>query len=101
MDGKRGRNGGYFLHRSPAEITLTDIIEATDGPIELNFVTHDKLGETPNQTSLETNTIPAVVWSEISSRIRDVYSDYTLEDLVERAREAGLAKNEPGFMYFI
>ena len=28
VDGKRGRNGGYFLHRAPAEITLTDIIES-------------------------------------------------------------------------
>ena len=51
VDGKRGRNGGYFLHRSPAEITLTDIIEATDGPIELNFVSHEKLVGTPNSSS--------------------------------------------------
>jgi len=101
VDGKRGRNGGYFLHRSPSEITLTDIIEATDGPIELSFANHDSSTSGPGQPVTPTQTIPVAVWGEISDRIRGIYTDYTLEDLVERAKEAGLDRNAPGFMYFI
>lgn len=101
VDGKRGRNGGYFLHRPPSEITLSDIIEATDGPIELNFVSNDQPNTSPIQPTQEARRIPAVVWGEISSRIREIYSDYTLEDLVERAKAAGFDQNEPEFMYFI
>ena len=37
VDGKRGRNGGYFLRREPDQITLGDVMRATDGPIEVNF----------------------------------------------------------------
>ena len=33
LSSKRGRNGGYILARPAKEITLLEIIEATDGPI--------------------------------------------------------------------
>ena len=32
----RGATGGYSLHRSPTEITVRRVIEAIDGPIEIN-----------------------------------------------------------------
>ena len=30
----RGADGGYLLRRQPAEISLLDVIEAVDGPLE-------------------------------------------------------------------
>lgn len=35
LGSKRGANGGYFLDRSPEKITLTEIIEAVEGPIAI------------------------------------------------------------------
>lgn len=32
----RGVNGGYFLNKQPADISLKDIIEIFDGPIAVN-----------------------------------------------------------------
>lgn len=36
LDSAPGMAGGYFLARPAAEITVLDIIEATEGPINLN-----------------------------------------------------------------
>ena len=30
---KKGRGGGYFLHRKPSEITFGEVIRALDGPL--------------------------------------------------------------------
>ena len=35
LGSKMGINGGYYLLRKPEEITLTEIIRLTDGPIAL------------------------------------------------------------------
>lgn len=35
-DAKRGAKGGYYLKKPKEEITLYDIVEAVDGPIEIN-----------------------------------------------------------------
>lgn len=33
VDSKKGKGGGYFLRRSPKEITFGDVIRALDGPL--------------------------------------------------------------------
>ena len=37
----RGKGGGYLLSREPARVTLLEVIEAVQGPVMLNFCTHD------------------------------------------------------------
>lgn len=101
VDGKRGRNGGYFLRRPPEEITLGDIMRATDGPIEVSFCQADDGQPLHGACPKNTRCIPAVIWGEISSRIRALYEEYTVADLVRRAEEAGLNRGAPGYMYFI
>ncbi|MCB9528760.1 MAG: Rrf2 family transcriptional regulator [Myxococcales bacterium] len=101
VDGKRGRNGGYFLRRPPDQITLGDIMRATDGPIEVNFCQSEDGKPLHGACPKNSRCIPAVIWGELSCRIRQLYEDYTLADLVARAEEAGLSRGEPGYMYFI
>lgn len=36
VESYRGINGGYALAKLPAEITLLDVVEAIEGPIEIN-----------------------------------------------------------------
>ncbi|NTU43709.1 MAG: Rrf2 family transcriptional regulator [Nitrospirales bacterium] len=38
----RGVKGGFQLAREPQEITLLDVVEATEGPISVNICTHDE-----------------------------------------------------------
>lgn len=37
----RGARGGVTLAKSPAEVSLLDVVEAIDGPITLNECVHD------------------------------------------------------------
>ena len=76
------------------------IVAATDGPIAVQFC---QLGEGEAQAGCPRNSrcIPAVVWSELTVRIRELYGEYTLADLVHRAEKAGFSQGQPGYMYFI
>lgn len=101
VDGKRGRYGGYFLRRPPEEITLGDIVRATDGPLEVSFCMNDEGGPLHGACPRDSRCIPAIVWEELAVKVAEIYDAYSLADLVERAEEAGIGKGEPGYMYFI
>jgi Rrf2 family protein len=102
VDGRRGRNGGYSLRKAPDQITVGDVIRATDGPIEVSFSVDDlPLEATSAASGRPHREVPAALWSEIGQRIAAVFDDFTLADLVARAEAAGLSRDEPALMYFI
>jgi Rrf2 family iron-sulfur cluster assembly transcriptional regulator len=102
VDGRRGRNGGYSLRKPPEQITVGDVIRATDGPIEVSFTVDDFSPDTPSaQAGRPHREVPAALWSEIGQRIAAVFDDFTLADLVSRAEASGLSRDEPALMYFI
>lgn len=87
---KRGVGGGYVLARSPAEITLGQIVSAVEGPI----VAGD-FGE-PHQNGAcdhEGQCVLLAVWAEVGARMRLHLDSYTLADMVDRAN--GTASDEP------
>ncbi|MCB9544459.1 MAG: Rrf2 family transcriptional regulator [Myxococcales bacterium] len=101
VDGKRGRNGGYYLKREPERISLGDIVRATEGPIEASFCQLEDGAQVHGACPRNSRCIPAVIWGELSTRIAEIYDAYSLADLVQRALEAGIPRGEPGYMYFI
>lgn len=79
---KRGVGGGYVLARSPAEITLGQIVSAVDGPIQAG-----DFGE-PHQNGAcdhEGQCILLSVWSEVGRHMRRHLDSFTLADMVARA----------------
>lgn len=101
VDGKRGRNGGYSLRREPQQISLGDILRATDGPTEVSFCLADDGAPLHRDCPRSSRCIPAVVWTEVAARVAEVFEDFTVADLVDRAEEAGLSRDDAGYMYFI
>lgn len=95
VNGKRGRNGGYVLAKDPAQITLLDIVLATDGPF--GFASK---GDDSNNSGAAAN-IPNLFWGQIADEVSTVFEQYSLKDMVERAVELGIPRGEPGYMYFI
>ncbi len=85
---KRGVGGGYILARSPAEITLGQIVSAVDGPIQAG-----DFGE-PHQNGAcdhEGQCVLLSVWSEVGQHMRRHLDSFTLADMAARARGAGAA----------
>lgn len=83
---KRGVGGGYVLARPPEEITLADIVAATDGPIENCVDAHDHR---------EGHCALQDVWVQVSERMRGLLEDFTLADLVARTRVGHAADGLP------
>ena len=95
VTGKRGRNGGYVLAKPNAEISLLDILRATDGPIEFTNAVNDEAStsKTPN--------VPDLLWGDVQSELSDTLNRRSLQSMVDRACELGVPRGEPGYMYFI
>jgi Rrf2 family iron-sulfur cluster assembly transcriptional regulator len=80
---KRGVGGGYVLARSPAEITLADIVRAVDGPIVVG-----DFGE-PHQNGAcdhEGQCVLLAVWAEAGEHMRRLLGSSTLADIAKTAR---------------
>ena len=79
VSGTRGARGGYMLTRSPDEITLTDLVTALEGPIELS----ECPGGPSCCASPETCSIREV-FDAAEEALRGVFDARTLADLVRR-----------------
>jgi len=75
----RGVQGGYQLARSPQEITIGDIIDATEGPLHLTECLQDsvcckKSTECPSRR----------IWSRLTDQINELLQGITLQSMLER-----------------
>ena len=70
LDTLRGAHGGVRLAREPRNITLLEVVEAIDGPIQLNICV-----ESPGTCPLEPNCSVRMVWcdaqNELVTRLRN------------------------------
>jgi len=82
--GVRGAGGGFVLARPPAEIKLSEILHALEGPLSLvDCVADERFCD-------RTNHCPARhVWLTLAGAINDVLERFTLADLVALENEGG------------
>ena len=72
VEGLRGVGGGYRLARPASQITIADILYATQA------LAHEESVDTADARSLETNE----AWQALSKRIRDFLGELTLADFI-------------------
>ncbi|MDF1536462.1 MAG: Rrf2 family transcriptional regulator [bacterium] len=89
LGSKRGPNGGYYLLKDPADITLGDIVRATEGPFQLVFCA----SEAPRKKCPRSDDCVAQkMWLDISNQIGDFFDAITISDLCARARIVGVER---------
>ncbi|MDJ0767544.1 MAG: Rrf2 family transcriptional regulator [Ilumatobacter sp.] len=90
---KRGVGGGYVLARPPAEIRLSEILSAVDGPITLG-----DFGE-PHEDGAcdhEGQCVLLAIWNEAGAVMRQHLDGFTLASIADMARgEAPWPATEP------
>ncbi len=79
----KGVRGGYTLTRSPAEITLWDIISALDSHTALVDCVVD-----PSSCERSQYCLSHVIWKMLSQRMQEFWASYTLQDLIEKVDTA-------------
>ncbi len=74
----RGAQGGYELSRSPENITIADILNVLEGPIEVS----DCLVDDEATCSRMNYCATRLLWQKISDSIGQVINSTTLQDVV-------------------
>jgi Rrf2 family protein len=75
---QRGAEGGYRLARSPADVTLGEVIRAVEGPLA------SVRGEPPESVSYDGAAEHLqTVWIAVRASLRSVLDDLTLAEVVE------------------
>ena len=69
---KRGKLGGYALAKTPAEITLADIVKAIEG--EVLGIDSDKKGESGERV--------AKIWLEVATDLEGRLKSVTLQEMM-------------------
>lgn len=81
----RGPQGGYVLTRDPGEITVGQIIRALEGPIApVDCVSE----EYPEECDRADHCVTRLLWAKVRDSIAGVLDSYSLQDLVEEAKQA-------------
>jgi len=88
----RGPGGGYFLAKSPQQITIADILRAVEEPLApeakpINCQQEDSTGQRIDDLLI------TVLWSRLTDQIRQILESVTLADLVAEWEKT----SPPGF----
>jgi Rrf2 family protein len=89
----RGAKGGFILNNQPSQITLKQIMEALEGPLELVECVRNK-----HFCHRANFCVTRELWDELGSAMQRVLKTTTLEDLVSRDKQK---RKIYGAMYYI
>lgn len=81
LNSVQGRHGGYTLARDPKAISLTEIIEAVDGPIAMTECTTDDSG-----CGIERSCLTRQHWLHINNAVKHALTGVSLADLISPPR---------------
>ena len=103
---QRGPKGGYYLARRPEEISLGDVVRATEGPIQLEGPAEEATERPPSPEDAEgvaSRALTSAVWAEVGREIEALLDGITLATLCARAEAEGVPRSHDRrrLMYFI
>lgn len=73
----RGAQGGYVLNKSPEDITVADVMEVLEGPIEISDCVEGTICNNGNCCATR------LLWQKIKTSIDEVTTSVTLKDIVD------------------
>ncbi|MDD4508697.1 MAG: Rrf2 family transcriptional regulator [Eubacteriaceae bacterium] len=79
----RGAHGGYQLSREPSQISIRQIIDALEGPIEFSACVGGPEGYICKKSDA---CVTRELWKEIQESINAIIDNRSLADLVEQGR---------------
>ncbi len=86
IDAVRGRNGGYVLSGSPADISAARVIQAINGETAFGYPCRDSGDERDCPRNENCGLRP--VWQHLERRVNEVLQQITIADLLKREATA-------------
>ncbi len=87
----RGAQGGYMLSRDPKDITVLQIMEVLEGPVEIS----DCIDENNEKSCGNMDCCATrLLWSRIKESIDSVMQSTTLEDMLEDYKKMKINKTK-------
>ena len=75
----RGAKGGFVLTREPAQITVLDIVEALEGPLEASVCDSERGAGCTKSGACAA----APMWAKATRALRDAFATTTLDELAK------------------
>jgi Rrf2 family iron-sulfur cluster assembly transcriptional regulator len=92
VTGKRGPGGGYVLAGGGSRVSLREIVEAVEGPIE-GSLSDRADDESAGQAEVAAARFgPDFLWDELAGRFAAMLEETTLEDLCKDAARQGIRR---------
>ena len=77
LGSKKGKGGGYYLLRTPEEISMTDVMRVLEGPcVSLNF--YETCDDCPDEHTCSVHKLML----QVRDSALDVYRNNTLKDII-------------------
>lgn len=92
LTSKRGPQGGYMLARQPQEITVQEIIQATEG--DLLLVECASKGRKKRGCEFDGICVTQSIWQEAAANLGDFFATLTLKDLCDRGASMGVGREQ-------
>lgn len=74
IEAKEGKGGGYFLKKPPKKISIAQIVEILEGPVEVGYCAGCPKATICGQKD---------VWTEVGDKVRKTIEDKALADLIK------------------
>lgn len=88
LQSKKGKGGGYFLAKKPAQIKLSAVLRILEGPLAplpcLSQTAYEKCKECEDEAACAIR----LTMKEVYEKTVDFLEETTLEDMLDRARSA-------------
>lgn len=78
ISSKEGRDGGYWLSKKPSEVSLIDVLEALEGPVE-----PVKCCSKENNCTIQSTCSIKGTWQEATTMMREFLKNKTLADTLK------------------
>jgi len=84
VESRRGNDGGYFLIRSPKDITVGNVMRFMQGSFDpVNCVA----GGSQDRCPLYGDCVFLSMWEEVGNAISNVYDNTSFQDLIDNERQ--------------
>ncbi len=90
LTSKRGPQGGYMLARKQEEITLAEIIRATEG--DLKLVECALSARRKEKCEFDEECVTQTIWQGAELLLTDYLAGMTLQTLCDRGKDIGIRK---------